>query len=466
MISHTLRLLAFLGLLIAYGVAEATPAAAPGGQGTLTPAFNQTQCMPVRGETLNEVCVRYSIAWRLWTLMGEPVAISTLQWDLVSIRLTSQTRKASKTYTASAIPSDLSTAVSKLELFIEGDAIVTSKIMAPGQQLHFHLDTGTAVRARAGHSLNTPGSPSWDKVFYSAIDRCNARTYTYLPAAGVKDAFRTGIQLQDFTACPGSGISNAEAVEDAIHRICAQRPSSPPIFCPLAPIPPTPAIADGTRQSAMDALDQLTSSAGRGDSTRSGASALDERAARPAVLKRLQQDRASYRLATEPACRKSLDSIEACYVRAGCRMQPNLPTSDTCKTIPPYPNDVFGFHLTAIPKPGDLCYREDAECLRARAEYQIRKDAERAERREQQRTWDERYGHLSKQCRESEEARTAVATCRSNLTSTCNALHIDSMDDCLDRMTKEHGPSESDAQRHLQEDTKKPQKSLRDSILD
>ena len=116
-----------------------------------------------------ELCADYTINWKLWTLMGEPVGDYNLSWKLRSITLKNSSRiwinQGGTSYRPDGLPKELQKGVRSIELYIDGVATVTHGTDIFFTDVFTVSITGVPARASAGSSYNTPGSPSWIRFF-------------------------------------------------------------------------------------------------------------------------------------------------------------------------------------------------------------------------------------------------------------------------------------------------------------
>jgi hypothetical protein len=219
----------------------------PGGQGTMRSAFYKDSCFTPEHGVVQEVCAQYKITWKLWSLMGEPVGDYRLAWKLDSIKLMDPQRKQVARYTVTTLPKELEKAASRIELYIDGSASVN------GFSLSHRFNTGVAVRANAGSSMNTPGSPNWDALFAQGVAACKVGAFdvpiVYLPGKEAKAVFAKGVMLDNVRLCGDSGVSELSAIEGAIGTLCAAPGSDKRyLFCPTKK-------AEEKKPESADAID-------------------------------------------------------------------------------------------------------------------------------------------------------------------------------------------------------------------
>lgn len=459
----------------------------PGGKGILDSRWFLDECFKPASGTVTEVCGKFKISWKMWTLLGEPVGDYNLAWKLSSIKLMDPQRKVASSFTAGSLPNELKKPARVIELYIDSYATVNAN---PG--VYHRFNTGVAVRADAGSSFNVPGSTHWNEVFALGSLPCEplhdafvggrrSQQGDYLDADQAKRLFNQGIQLSNLQLCKESGVSELSSLEDAIGKMCEKPGADKQYkFCPKVDEKPK---KEDVKAAAKLKNKQKESSAGLraglldGDNSASPLnveSVLDESAENSAIQKRLSQEIATYRRSAEPACRNTMQSIDACFEKTGCkRVDPN-PSIEECKSIPSRPSRFrSSLVLTRVRQPGDVCYIEDAECLAAKrvwaAENEERERREAEEMHRSQNEWDSRYSNLVEECKVRSKEREMFGTCQRQFESTCNPKHFNSTSDCLDEQVRINGPSEKDARKLMKktwEDRSKNGTSLRNSILD
>lgn len=214
---------ALLLLSLPLSLAQAETARA-GGQGVLkvTPnlSMHNTGCLKIRSETIVEVCAEYTIKWKMWALMGEPVGNYVLAWKLASVSLKDlQHSNGRIVYSPDRLPPELRAPAKALQLYIDGVSVVGIAGGRSSSSEH-RFNTGVAVRAGADSSFNVPGSPSWGKLFVTSGDACVEKRSTYMDAASAKALFAKGIELYPVRVCPGSEFFELGALEAAIAKLC------------------------------------------------------------------------------------------------------------------------------------------------------------------------------------------------------------------------------------------------------
>lgn len=454
----------------------------PGGQGIIKSdsiSSNRNDCFTskIGKEIQLELCADYTINWKLWTLMGEPVGDYNLSWKLRSITLKNSSRsgiyESGTYYRPDTLPKELKKGVNAIQLYI--DAVAPVSHGSDNLTGVFHsFDTGIPVRANAGSSYNTPGSPNWDKVFLrSDVCAFHPPVKPYLDAKAAKEEFTKGIQLNKLTLCPKSGLSELTALEAAIDKLCKKPGAHEEYrFCTAQKAKEKKEKSedmaseqDGKDKKAKKKHESASDdnlldgpSSGSGDAS-SIADLLDEDAERPQVQQRLAQLRAAYLIKAEAACQSTLRNIDACYAKTGCSRPEENPTAEQCKSIPAYPGSgqyVTPIVLTRRLNPGDVCYNEDAECRAVRAENkrkEAREKAEAAERIERQQSeWRASYGSLSDECKQREKERSSFASCQKQYGSTCNPAGFNTIDDCINEQARSNGPTEGEARAQLKQE--------------
>ncbi len=462
----------------------------PGGKGKIESGWSNS-CFRPKSDTVLEVCSKYIINWKMWSLMGEPVGDYNLTWQLVGITLKDPQGRGDSNvvFQTAQLPNELRKAAKAIELYVDGYTSVNASGMS------HRFNTGVPVRAGAGSSYNTPASPNWDRLFVSGGNVCDDKTKIYYQdVKEAKNMFSHGIQLNspNFTLCPTSGVSELSAIEGAISKLC-EKPNSDLNyrFCSKRKeklerrnAAETDKVVSGDKginnkphassiSSEANPLDGAVNGSEKGAEV---GSLLDESAERPQIEKRLAQERAIYRHKSEPACNAAMKNINACYAKSGCLRAAERPAVDQCNAIPAYPASGYSapvIVLTQRPSPGEVCYYEDAECRAVRAEnkrIEERKKAEAAEiRGRKQAEWTSRYGTLSEECKLRAQERDVFDSCQRQHNATCNPKKFNSVSDCLDDKVRSQGPTLKDAQELMHKEWGKRSKtgsSITKSILD
>jgi hypothetical protein len=310
------QLLAGLLLIIAPALCAAKD---PGGEGFIKSQVFINNCFKTSSGTVTEVCADYRINWKMWSLMGEPVGDYNLGWQLNSITLMDPKRQQVVSFTADTIPAELKKDVGRIELYVDGVATVRA---ANGAYGYHHFDTGTAVKAGGRSSVNSPGSPNWNKLFSTGGDACDDKQAAFMDAKKAKEAFISGIQLSDLKICPRSSVTELSALESAIAKLCKQSGADKQHrFCPEAvPKKDEKKAKPPEAGSASNVLDDPKPSGKQGKSV---ADLLDEGAERQQVSKQLTIEREKFRKEAAQACSNKLREINACYTKANCK----IPTS-------------------------------------------------------------------------------------------------------------------------------------------
>lgn len=321
----------------------------PGGKGQIKSSLLNS-CFKNETGTVSEVCAKYTISWKLWSLMGEPMGDYSLTWELASITLKDPQRKLASTFFPYSLPNELKKPVAAIELYIEGVADVTARA-GGGRSGFLHFDTGVAIPARpdAVSSLS-PGSPNWDKMFVLYGNACDDKQSTYMNATVAKETFKAGVQLSGLRTCPGSGASNLTSLEGAIADIC-NKPNADKKhpYCPNKKSEKSKAAERSQIEDAFSTLDKKAGTvptakpgsiddafgkveASREAQERSRVEAIkseQERERQQAVLKALQEEALAF-------CKQTGKSEESCQ-RSSCGNEPskNICTRQEQNPSPP-----------------------------------------------------------------------------------------------------------------------------------
>jgi hypothetical protein len=461
----------------------------PGGEGKITVKAGVgdfgNRCFKPSSGTIREVCADYTISWKLWSLMGEPVGDYHLAWKLTSIELMDPQRKSASRYTPANMPIALKKAAAAIELYIDAVAEVTldgeckvsynflskSPENVCGWYALHHFNTGVAVRAGAGGSMNVPDGMSWDKLLFLSQSGSSVclpeKKRAHLNADEAKAKFKQGVKLGNLKICPGSGVFELSSLERAIAKLCAKpgadRSNS---FCPKQKKDEKNKESDkqgnqgksaGNTQSGLmeELLDGPSSNSG--EDNRTIEDLLDEDAERPQVERKLAQLRAAYRHKAEKACRITMHQIDSCYAKSSCKRPAESPSVDQCSSIPAYPSKPrAALVLTRSPEPGDVCYYVDAECRaeRARKAAREREESRREaeELSEKQDEWNSRYQSLTQACNKLKEEREVFGSCQKKYGATCNPDGFGGQSACVEQRMSASGPSEKDARNQLKQE--------------
>lgn len=223
--------------------------AAAGGQGTMTGSPNDVQVFRTGSKVVPEIGAEFQIAWKMWTLAGEPVGNYVLTWKLVSLsiadgvvqRRDSVRSPGKSTYSVESLPAEVARAASGLRLYVEGSTLATyGTRAAPTGRVRF--ETGVATSAGKASS-NVPGSPGWGKLLIIRGNDCSDTDVGHVAEPEARRRFAEGIQLGSaVTFCPSTAVHGLDALEAAIERFCSTTSGLPgasgamsrPAFCPPA----------------------------------------------------------------------------------------------------------------------------------------------------------------------------------------------------------------------------------------
>jgi uncharacterized protein YfaP (DUF2135 family) len=235
----------------------------PGGQGQIM----GNDCFTTRSEIVKQVCARYTIRWKMWGLMGEPVGDYNVSWKLTRIELMNPKNQSHEVYGEfSLIPEPLKKGIGAIELYIDGYAVASSSACVPGQLKrgchhigNHHFNTGVAVRAGAGSSYNVPGSPNWNKLFVQSGNPCEDKFVTFMDADNAKKNFSQNFQLDSLWLCPTSGVSELTSLESAIHKLCSQSGADKQYkFCPKQKLDEKKAVVSNAIDDAFAKMEKQT----------------------------------------------------------------------------------------------------------------------------------------------------------------------------------------------------------------
>lgn len=273
-----------------------------GGQGHIDSSITNA-CFKPNSETVQEVCARYRINWKMWSLMGEPVGDYNLAWDLTSIQLMDPKRKLISNYSLDQLPDELKKAASKIELYIDGFA--NAQASANIGAIH-RFNTGTAVRASVGSSINVPGSPNWNRLFIkpggSPCSTEQSDESRYFDSKKAKEIFTEGIKLNDLHICQSSSVSELTSLESAISTLCEKPGADKKYqFCPKQK-----AKEEETKKPPQEYTSNIWDE-------------LDDKGAEPEIRKRLKELRDAYRSKATHLCDAELKKINTCYTTSNCQ---------------------------------------------------------------------------------------------------------------------------------------------------
>lgn len=243
----------------------------PGGQGFIGGnegiGSENVKCFEISKGTVSSVCAKYRINWKLWSLMGEPVGDYNLVWTLSSIDLRDPIRGEKVTYyNVENMPKQLQNSTRALELYIDGVASINNpteylqyRVSGSSTYGYHAFNTGVAVRASAGSSMNVPGSPSWDTLFIKEPE-CNDKKQSYMDASDARSAFKQGVALQSLTICPKSSVSGIGSLESDIKELCRNPGADKTYrFCPEQKINKEKAVEMNAIDDAFATLEEKAS---------------------------------------------------------------------------------------------------------------------------------------------------------------------------------------------------------------
>lgn len=472
-------------LLVLLAVASAMGWAAEskqGGQGVMTTNFSTDECFTGSG-VVAEVCARYQIHWKLWSLMGEPVGDYSLKWELLNVKLRSQKGAPAVSFTPDTVPEALRRGVEAIEIYIDAVASVRRQMHVSGLELRFN--TGTATRA-GKPSFNVPGSPSWGDLFIRTLGDACDKEVKHLDEKAAKETFKAGVELYFSKRCEGSGLSNLTPLESAVVKMCeAPGASERHRFCaPSAKKPKKEEAkteaqdkkkeppADKTKNDAELGLGAAHLDGTREHTQSSVSNLLDEKAEAPAVQKRLAEERQRYRGTADAKCKSIMKDIDACFKRAQCP-RPEVPSGLSeadCKTAFRYVSPSYA--------PALVLTREDPSCdrecrKRGEREAEARREEEKRERIRQaearEREWHAKWDPVRARCEPFYAAQEHYKTCEQKTRASCNPGGVGTQEECINQQMQSSGPSEKDARKSLQKEWEQRSRggsSITNSILD
>lgn len=223
--------------------AESAKPTGHGGEGILS----GDKCFKTGSKTVTEVCVKYKVSWKLWTLMGEPVGDYKLKWELVNYTINGGKGGKSATFYANSNstannyglltgPPDIAKAAGRIELYIDAEADVAIGSDWIGTNARHAFNTGVATRA-GKTSFNTPESAKWSEMFLK-------RSFSlfgdkYLTEKEAKSIFKESnqpdlpLRLFNLAIGPKSSVSELDALEDRIASLCSNpKTAKKNNFCP------------------------------------------------------------------------------------------------------------------------------------------------------------------------------------------------------------------------------------------
>lgn len=427
----------------------------PGGKGVLKSdsiTSFRNDCFKTNSATVIEVCAEYTINWKLWTLMGEPVGDYNVAWKLRSITLKDPQRSQVRiTYTPDQLPTELKKAAKSLELYIDGYVYVYAGGDTSSSNITHRLNTGAAVRAGAGSSFNVPGSTNWDKFFIRGNSACEENLPTsYVDTKTAKEMFIKGIQLSNLRLCPAAGVSELTKLEIAIEKLCKKPNTATKYrFClkdakeksedNVKSAAKKERAGHGAGNSVPDKKNFLDDQSGSGNQNESIADMLDEKAEQPQIQKRLEQERAKYRRVAEAACDEIMHGIDACYARAQCP-RPVLPsgvTKDECQSARPQ-------------QATNMIYLTSSDCDHECQEESSRR--RKREREEEAERWRNRWGTIYESCKPYYAQQEHYTKCEKNFKTSCNPRDLRDQNACVEQQMNSSGPTEQDARAHLKKE--------------
>lgn len=306
----------------------------PGGQGFME---NDYACFDVNKGSIASVCAKYRINWKLWSLMGEPVGDYNLVWTLIKINLRDPITGEKVTYSnVESLPKQLQNSARALELYIDGVASINNpkeyleyRVSGPSIYGYHAFNTGVAVRADIGSSINVPGSPSWGTLFIKGPE-CNDKKQSYMDANDAKAAFKQGVVLQSLTICPKSSVSGIGSLESDIKELCKGLGADKTYrFCPEQKINKEKAVE---MNAIEDAFDQLE---GKAAETAVSKEINIEDAFDQLEASQIEKQKEKERLQAVAIEAKAAEEAKAAKIREYWEKQPNIkgPTlTSTCNS--------------------------------------------------------------------------------------------------------------------------------------
>lgn len=459
-----------LGILL-WALTTFAFAAKLGGEGILKMhAISQQHCFATNSKIVTRICGLFEIRWKLWSLMGEPIGDFRLVWTLGDMHLQASDGFSRKVYKPGQLPPELLKAAKRTELYVDGLAYLRDQKSSGGYWLPFN--TGVAVSSGGVASHNMPGGYDWHKFLVrsynlppmsnnkpgtnvTGLGWCDPKGYVYASTADAKRVMIDGVRMEGLQLCPSTAVY-VDALESAISKYCeSSKNAGAAGLCEkkIAKDEEEKEPSGSNTANQANGRNFLDGPSSSGRQAKSIADVMDADAERPLIHKRLAQEKAVYRGTAAVACQNIMRGVDACYAKTSCKRPVESPSISECKNIPAYPRGrCFPFCLTSVPGPGDVCYREDAECRAARAKAESAKAREEEELERRQSRWESNYGSLSQQCKSRDKEREEFAGCQKQYGPTCNPEGFEGQNACIEHRMSAFGPNEQQARALLKKE--------------
>lgn len=423
----------------------------------------QHRCFYPQSGYVAEICFSYSISWKMWILMGEPVEDYHLTWELKSYSLIkpSEHSDLSQTNVYSTLPAytlgthraEFDKAFNKSRLYIEAESEVRDGMQEV--QAYRRFNTGNAVEQRKS-SLNVPGSPSWTKFFRK--NRGCEKEADHFDEKQAKNIFSKKLSLVSIEFCNEATFFSLDAVERLADKICSDgNVKRKPEFCDIKivkkeekkPVEKKSTVdvmedmfASLDSQKKPDKFDQAKDINSKFDVLESKLKAEGILAKRMRLLQEQNYDRAV------EACNKFFEKIDTCLVEQRCP-RPQLPvglTEKECMEATVCPAVTKLPHLTSR----NLNERCDRECRRERRREEREQEQRDQEKKEKwAKECDERYSKVQL-CEPFKLSKKKFDNCSKNIQSVCNPQGLQTKEECLNNEVNLKQPNELELKKQLQ----------------
>lgn len=190
-------LLAALGILLSQNKAVSAEYTSRSGPGTPCATVD-----PSASRHVAEVCFHFHLIYNVDVLLGEPVVESRVAWTLDKVRLKNGVgTNEILAHSAQHVDERVSEAVKQIKLSsatFSGrlPSTIANATLGP---VWLPLRPGAFSASGAGHSYNTPGSPSWDGLFINSDDACSSSEF--LKRRQAQSLFKGGIEITRVKLC-------------------------------------------------------------------------------------------------------------------------------------------------------------------------------------------------------------------------------------------------------------------------
>lgn len=395
-------------------------------------------CFSTNSATVPQVCGHFTVYWKLWTLVGEPIGDYTLNWQVASVYLKQPGSNKGAKLEVTDLPKPLAAAAQNVELYLSGMAAVNPRLgkhhaWQPGLWLGF--DTGVGVKPGTATSFNMPGGYDWNKFIQikQGAKRCEDVGSDYLAPERARHVMQDGLDLTGLMICKSSQAS-VDGLEAALARLCeAATANASHAYCPPKDAPPKPAAG---QPALSDVLDQAADA--------------------PKTKAKLAQLQAEFQREAQRSCQNQMASVRACVVKTGCEKEVDK-LKGQCASMPRRPQS-FDECMAYDPSVLTLT-RECRDCRKpteaeleeaARARRQARRDSCAKYDNDSPKAWDRQWADINQRCANLKNSSEQADQCLAAKAGQCNPKGI-SLDSCVAaRLASGDAPTEATAHKAVQ----------------